>query len=181
MILSTNRLTKVARSTSNAMRTLGLFPSRGRRSPGRIVPRSLWPYCQTTERIHAAAAFGLLADDVVFHIGGDCIVTGEHRGKDAIVRLGTLVREETGGTFHTRLLSVQANDSYAVTLHHGTAERRGERIEMDNFIVYGFARGLVKDRWGVRIRPERPRRLLEAMTPAFHDDPKPCQSDVSPV
>ncbi|MFI9553385.1 nuclear transport factor 2 family protein [Nonomuraea endophytica] len=89
----------------------------------------------------------LIADDVIFHIGGDSIVAGEHRGKDAIIRLGRLVVEETGGTFKTGLLSVQANDSYAVTLHRWTAERRGERVEMDNFIVYGFERGLVVERW----------------------------------
>lgn len=80
-------------------------------------------------------------------IGGDCVVTGEHRGKDAIVRLGELVHEETAGTFRTGLLSVQANDSHAVTLHRWTAERRGERVEMDNFIVYRFERGLVAERW----------------------------------
>ncbi|WP_336215377.1 nuclear transport factor 2 family protein [Nonomuraea sp. LPB2021202275-12-8] len=89
----------------------------------------------------------LIADDAIFHIGGDSIVAGEHRGKDAISRLGMLVLEETGGTFQTGLLSVQANDSYSVTLHRWTAERRGERVEMDNFIVYGFERGLVVERW----------------------------------
>jgi ketosteroid isomerase-like protein len=89
----------------------------------------------------------LIADDAVFHIGGDSIVAGEHRGKDAIIRLGMLVSEETGGTFQTGLLSVQANDSYSVTLHRWTAQRRGERVEMDNFNVYGFARGLVVERW----------------------------------
>lgn len=89
----------------------------------------------------------LIADDAIFHIGGDSIVAGEHRGKDAIIRLGMLVLEETGGTFQTRLLSVQANDSYSVTLHRWTAERRGEHVEMDNFIVYGFKRGQVVERW----------------------------------
>ncbi|MFC4113570.1 nuclear transport factor 2 family protein [Nonomuraea zeae] len=89
----------------------------------------------------------LIADDAVFHIGGDSIVAGEHRGKDAIIRLGRLVLAETSGTFQTRLLSVEANDSYAITLHHWTAERRGERVAMDNFNVYRFERGLVTERW----------------------------------
>lgn len=77
----------------------------------------------------------------------DLIGKGEHRGKDAIIRLGTLVLEETGGTFQTASLSVQANDAYSVALHRWTAERRGERVEMDNFQVYGFERGLVVERW----------------------------------
>ncbi|MEV4089172.1 nuclear transport factor 2 family protein [Nonomuraea fuscirosea] len=112
------------------------------------------PNAVLTRRLYELAGAGdlpgylaLLADVVVFHIGGDCVVTGEHRGKDAIVRLGELVHEETAGTFRTGLLSVQANDSHAVTLHRWTAERRGERVEMDNFIVYRFERGLVAERW----------------------------------
>ncbi|MEV0587083.1 nuclear transport factor 2 family protein [Nonomuraea sp. NPDC050310] len=112
------------------------------------------PHAVLTRRLYGLAGRGdlagylaLIADHAVFHIGGDSLVTGEHRGKEAIIRLGRLVHEETGGTFRTELLSVQANDSYAVTLHRWTAERRGERIEMDNFNVYGFEHGLVVARW----------------------------------
>ncbi|GAA2833307.1 hypothetical protein [Nonomuraea rubra] len=57
------------------------------------------------------------------------------------------MREETGGTFRTALLSVQADDSHAVILHRWTAKRRGERVEMDDFNVYRFERGLVAERW----------------------------------
>ncbi|MEV0390690.1 nuclear transport factor 2 family protein [Nonomuraea sp. NPDC050643] len=89
----------------------------------------------------------LIADDAVFYIGGDSIVAGEHRGKDAIIRLGQLALVETSGTFRTRLLSVEANDSYAITLHRWSAERRGERVQMDNFNVYHFEQGLVTERW----------------------------------
>jgi ketosteroid isomerase-like protein len=90
---------------------------------------------------------GLIADDVVFHVGGESIVAGEHCGKDAVVRLGLLVVEETSGTFQTQLLSVQTNASHAVTLHRWTAERRGQRIEMDNFNVYRFHQDKVVERW----------------------------------
>ena len=89
----------------------------------------------------------MLADDVVFHIAGDSIVSGDFRGKDSISNLGLKVMEETGGSFRTELLSVLANDSHAVTFHRWTAERRGRRIEMNNFNVYRFRNGLVVERW----------------------------------
>jgi ketosteroid isomerase-like protein len=89
----------------------------------------------------------LIADDAVFHIGGDSIVAGEYRGRDAILGLGVKVLEETGGTYRTDLISVLANDSHAVTFHHWSAERRGDRIEMDNFNVYRFENGQVVERW----------------------------------
>ncbi|WP_157250372.1 nuclear transport factor 2 family protein [Nonomuraea typhae] len=109
-----------------------------------------------TRRLYDALAAGdleayraLIAEDVVFHVDGTSIVAGTHRGIDAVVRLGTLVLGETGGTFRTDLRSVLANDSHAVVLHHWTAERRGRRIAMDNVNVYRFENGLVAERWEV--------------------------------
>jgi ketosteroid isomerase-like protein len=91
--------------------------------------------------------FDLVAEDVVFHIGGDSIVAGEHRGKEAIAALGMKVMQETSGTFQTQLLSVLANRSHATTLHRWSADRRGEHIEMNNFNVYRFSNGLLAERW----------------------------------
>jgi uncharacterized protein len=120
------------------------------------VPRSNGDHPNATlaRRLYETLAGGdiagfldLIADDAVFHIGGDSIVAGEHRGKDAVVALGVKVLEETNGTYRTDLLSVLANDSHAITLHHWSAERRGDRIEMDNFNVYRFENGQVVERW----------------------------------
>jgi ketosteroid isomerase-like protein len=89
----------------------------------------------------------LLADDAIFHVGGNSSIAGEYRGKAAIAALGMKLLEETGGSFRTELISVLANGSHAMTLHRWSAERRGRRIEMCNFNVYRFANGLVAERW----------------------------------
>lgn len=89
----------------------------------------------------------LIADDAVFHVGGDSIVAGEHRGKGAVITLGGKVLQETNGTFRTDLMSVLANDSHAVALHRWRAERRGRRIEMDNFNVFRLRDGQIVERW----------------------------------
>lgn len=94
-----------------------------------------------------AGYFELVADGAVFHIGGDSIVAGEYRGKEAISALGMKVMEETAGTFRTELISVLANESHAVTLHRWSADRRGQHIEMNNFNVYRFANRLLAERW----------------------------------
>lgn len=94
-----------------------------------------------------AGYLDLIADEAVFHVGGDSIVAGEYVGKDAIVELGMKAFAETGGTWHTELLEVMANDSYATTLHRWTAQRHGRSIEMDNFNVYRFHNGKVVERW----------------------------------
>jgi ketosteroid isomerase-like protein len=89
----------------------------------------------------------LIADDAIFHVGGDSIVAGEYAGKEAIVELGLKAIEETGGTFRTELLAALASDSHAATLHRWTAQRRGRSIEMQNFNVYRFDHGKVVERW----------------------------------
>jgi ketosteroid isomerase-like protein len=94
-----------------------------------------------------AGYFELIADDAVFHVGGDSIVAGEYRGKAAIAALGMKLVNETAGSFQAELISVLANGSHAVTLHRWSADRRGRRIEMHNFNVYRFADGLLAERW----------------------------------
>lgn len=112
--------------------------------PNAVLARRLYETLSTGD---VSGYLELIADDVIFHIGGDSIVAGEHRGKDAIIDLGLKVLEETAGTYRTDLLVVLANDSHAVTLHHWSAERRGQRIEMDNFNVHRIENGQVVERW----------------------------------
>src|SRR5688500_9513252 len=94
-----------------------------------------------------AGYFELLADDAIFHVGGDSIVAGEYRGKAAIAALGMKLLEESAGSFRTELISVLGNGSHAVTLHRWSADRRGRHIEMCNFNVYRFANGVLAERW----------------------------------
>jgi ketosteroid isomerase-like protein len=112
--------------------------------PNAALARRLY---ETLSEGDLAAYLELLADDVVFHVGGDSIVAGEHRGKDAVINLGVKVLEETAGTYRTDLLGVLANDSHAVTLHHWSAERRGRRIAMNNFNVHRVEDRQVVERW----------------------------------
>jgi uncharacterized protein len=112
--------------------------------PNAVLARRLY---ETLASGDLAGYFDLLADGVVFHIGGDSIVAGEYRGKDEVASLGLRVFEETDGSYRTDLLSVTANDSHAVTFHRWTAERRGQRIEMRNFNVYRFENDRLVERW----------------------------------
>lgn len=112
--------------------------------PNAVLARRLY---ETLAAGDLSGYLELLADDAVFHIGGESIVAGEHHGKDTIVDLGLRVVEETKGSYHTELLAVLANDSHAVTFHHWSAERRGQRIEMDNFNVHRIENGRVVERW----------------------------------
>jgi ketosteroid isomerase-like protein len=88
----------------------------------------------------------LLADDVVFRIDGDHILSGEHRGKAGVASLGQRVLEETDGTLASEPLAILANDSHAVVLHHLTGERRDRRIDVKNFIVFRITDGLIVER-----------------------------------
>jgi uncharacterized protein len=116
----------------------------GEQLPAEQLAREL--YARLAAR-DLAGYFDLVADDAIFHIGGDSTVAGDYRGKDAIAALGMNVMQETDGTFRTELISVLANNSHATTLHRWSADRRGQHIEMNNFNVYRFANGLLAERW----------------------------------
>jgi ketosteroid isomerase-like protein len=89
-----------------------------------------------------------LADDLVLHVPGAGAISGEYHGKEAVFALFTRWFAETQGTFRLELIDVMANDTYAVALHHVTAERNGKRLDMKNFAVFEInADGKAVGRW----------------------------------
>jgi ketosteroid isomerase-like protein len=115
----------------------------------------------------------LIADDAVFHVGGDSIVAGDYVGKDAIVNLGLKVFEETNGTHRTDLLDVLANDSHTSALHRWSAERRAprdhHRDEQPHRLPPRRRQG--RRTLGVHREPRHPRQVLVTLNRASHLGP----------
>ncbi len=62
------------------------------------------------------AVRALLADDVVWHVPGRNLVSGDYRGPNEVIGFLARVRELSGGSARPPLLGVLANDTYAVAL-----------------------------------------------------------------
>ena len=70
-----------------------------------------------------------LADDAVWHVGGTHRLSGDYRGRDAILGYFDAVREETGDTLELEPLEVLANGRHGAAFLRVTAERQGTRLD----------------------------------------------------
>lgn len=69
-----------------------------------------------------------MADDIVWHVAGDNFLSGDYRGKEAVLDYLGRLTEETGGTLKNEPHDVLANDEHAVGLLRFSAERGGKSL-----------------------------------------------------
>lgn len=67
-----------------------------------------------------------MADDIVWHVGGDNPLSGDYRGKEEVLGYLGRLAEMTGGTLKNEPHDVLANDDHAVGLLQFSAAR-GDR------------------------------------------------------
>ncbi|MEO8457996.1 MAG: nuclear transport factor 2 family protein [Chloroflexota bacterium] len=105
-----------------------------------------WFMSQATQ--NADALREVLADDVVWHVPGKNLVSGDWRGPDEVVRFVNRVRELSGGTARPQLLGVLANDGWAVALVRMFAEREGRKLDGSfQAWAYRIADGKIAEFW----------------------------------
>jgi uncharacterized protein len=93
-------------------------------------------------------AFGLrdvFAEDAVWHVPGDGIMAGTYNGRDAIFRFLGRLPKETNGTYGSRLIDVLASDDRAAALYRATGERNGDRLDLDQLLLFRLEGGLVRE------------------------------------
>ena len=74
------------------------------------------------------AMAGSLAEDAVWHVGGTHRLSGDYRGRDAILGYFDAVRQETGDTLSIEPLEVLANERHGAAFLRVTAERQGRGL-----------------------------------------------------
>jgi ketosteroid isomerase-like protein len=89
----------------------------------------------------------LFADDLVWHVGGRSPLTGDYKGKDAVLGFFAKLAERAGGTFRLDLHDVLANDEHVVGLIKGTAEREGKALNDNGVQVFHVRGGKVTESW----------------------------------
>jgi ketosteroid isomerase-like protein len=89
----------------------------------------------------------LFADEVVWHVGGRSPLTGDYRGKEAVLGfLGDLV-SQTEGTYRSEVHDVIASDTHAAALVRETAERQRKKLDQNSVHLYHVANGQVTEGW----------------------------------
>lgn len=110
----------------------------------------------------AYAAFGagdmatlsnLFADDIVWHSGGDNILSGDYVGKEAVFGLFGQLAQETGGSFKNEIHDILANGEHGVALVTSTATRGESALNSRAVHVFHMSDGKLAEFWNF---PEDP-------------------------
>lgn len=89
-----------------------------------------------------------LAEDAVWHVGGTHRLSGDYRGRDAILGYFDAVRGETANTMRLEPLEVLANDRHGAAFLHVTAERRGRQLDVVVADAFRFDEdGRIREFW----------------------------------
>jgi ketosteroid isomerase-like protein len=95
-----------------------------------------------------ATVSDLMADDVLWHVGGHSSLAGDYKGKDAVFGFFGKLMEITGGTFKLEVHDILANDEHSVTLVMATAERQGKKLRTKQaHVTHPDSQGRVKEFW----------------------------------
>ena len=89
----------------------------------------------------------IIAEDAVWHAAGRSRLSGEKRGRDAILAFFGQIAEISGGTFRAELHDVVAGDEHAVGLHTATGQRDGKSLRVRTALVFHLRDGKVSEAW----------------------------------
>ena len=86
---------------------------------------------------------GLIAADAVQRMPGSNQVSGEHKGRDAILTMYGKLGELSGGTFRADIDQIYANDDRVVVIYRGTAERGSKKLDALHALVFEMQNGKI--------------------------------------
>jgi ketosteroid isomerase-like protein len=84
-------------------------------------------------------------EDVVQHQPGNNIMSGDYKGRDAVLGFYGRLAQETGGTFRAEVERLLANDQRVVAVHHSTATRAGKTLDCRTSLLFELRDGKVVD------------------------------------
>lgn len=97
---------------------------------------------------HLDEAMETIHDEILWHAGGDNPVSGEYRGKQAVMGLFAQIGQLTEGTYEADVHDVLASDEHTVVIGTSTSTRHG-RTHTSRFvdIIHPAADGRAKEFW----------------------------------
>ena len=109
------------------------------------------PNAELTRRVFGA--FGkdamqisaALCRDIVWRVPGSTVMSGEYRGRRAVVEFLRRTGLETGGTYGSRLHTVLANDEWGLAVYRAWGTRNGIELDVDQAFVIRYEDGMWKE------------------------------------
>lgn len=88
-----------------------------------------------------------IAEDAIWHIGGDNTFSGDYEGRDSIFTHFMTIGGETAGTLSLEIHDVLATDEHAVALLRERGQRNGRALDMNKVHVYHVRDGQAIESW----------------------------------
>jgi ketosteroid isomerase-like protein len=109
------------------------------------------PNAALTRRVFAA--FGkdakvigaALHRDIVWRVPGNTVMSGEYRGRREVVEFLRNTGLQTGGTYHSKLHTVMANDEWGLAVYRARGTRNAIDLDVDQAFVIRFEDGFWKE------------------------------------
>ncbi len=94
------------------------------------------------------AMAGALADDALWHVGGTHRLSGDYRGREAILGYFDSVRQETADTMMLEPLEVLANARHGAAFLRVIADRQGRHLDVVVADAFRFDEdGRIREFW----------------------------------
>ncbi|MGE7388156.1 nuclear transport factor 2 family protein [Streptomyces sp. NPDC004126] len=88
----------------------------------------------------------LMTADVIHHVPGDNVLSGHHKGREAVLDLYRRMGEETKGTLQVRLENVMVDGrGHAIAVHVTQGDRGDRGIEIHEAVFFTIVGGKVTD------------------------------------
>ncbi|MDH4115955.1 MAG: nuclear transport factor 2 family protein [Acidimicrobiia bacterium] len=96
----------------------------------------------------------LLADEVVWHVGGHAVASGDKQGRDEVIDFLRSVAAGTEQNFRIQVHDVLANSEHVVVLCHVTSTRHELTYRADEVHLFHVDdEGLIHEAWGFTAEP----------------------------
>ena len=89
----------------------------------------------------------LIAEDAVWHVGGNNVVSGDYKGREAVFGLFGKLGELSEGTMSIELHDVLANDEHTVVLAGITAGGSRGNLAINSADTMHISNGQLKEFW----------------------------------
>jgi ketosteroid isomerase-like protein len=90
---------------------------------------------------------GLIAPDVVWHVPGTNLISGEYTSREAIFDCFTKIFELSQGTYRPELHDILANDDHTVALLHATARHGDKTLDQNYAFICHIRDGQITELW----------------------------------
>ena len=112
------------------------------------------PNAEVFKRVYGAFTTGdmdglarLIAPDVVWHVPGTNLISGEYTSRDAIFGCFSKIFELSAGSYRPHLHDIVANDQHTVALMHVTASRGDKTLDQDYAFIAHIREGQIAELW----------------------------------